>query len=191
MEPCHLDTLEAPPSASDDAGGMGRGGPGAGSIMLVAAHGSWSQGDVSQPSSAQMLSIFRKLTDSVHGERAAPGAALKTGRDSECEAPLHKAWRIVSLQQTPLRATPAEGHGVSESEVPQNQAIVFPTKPPTLLHTMGSSTAPSPGAEVRVWVRQQQPRKCSSFTVPQQALCSPPLAQALSPLRSPELKGTR
>lgn len=170
---------------------MGGGWPGVGSIMLVAARGSWSQGDVSQPSSAQMLSNFRKITDSVDGECASHGAGLKTGRDSECEAPLQKAWHIVSLQQTPLWATPAEGHGVSESEVQQNQAVVFPTKFPTLLHRMGGSTVPSPGVEVRVRVRQQQPWKCSSFTVPQQALCSPPLAQALSPLRSSELKGTR
>ena len=38
---------------------------------------------------------------------------------------------------------------------------------------------------------QQQPWKCASFTVPQQGLCSPPLAQALGPPRSPELKGNQ
>lgn len=48
-------------------GGVGGGWPGVGSIMLVAAYGSCSQGDGSQPIAAQTLSNFRKITDSVDG----------------------------------------------------------------------------------------------------------------------------
>lgn len=157
----------------------------------MAAHGPGSQGDLnSQPSPAQMLGDFRKVIYSLCQWGVCGAlAGLRIQRDSVCEAPVHEAWHTGGLRKHPLWAAPLEGSGMSESEVPQSQSIVFAAKPPTLLHRAGSSTAhPQP----RCWgAGGQQPWKCSSFTVPQQGLCFPPLAQALSPLRSPELKGTR
>lgn len=83
----------------------------------------------------------------------------------------------------PLIGCPPKGQGTSESEAPQSQAIVFPTQLPTLLPWIGSSRAPSPGGRAgagRGGGGQQQPWKYVSFTVPQQDLCSPPLAQPLA-----------
>lgn len=109
----------------------------------MAAHGPGSQGDLnSQSSPAQMLGDFRKVIYSLCQWGVCSAlAGLRIQRDSVCEAPVHEAWHTGGLRKHPLWAAPLEGRGMSESEVPQSQSIVFAAKPPTLLHRAGSSTA--------------------------------------------------
>lgn len=140
------------------------------------------------------MTLERSLILSASAESAVQWAALRIQRESVSEAPPHKAWHTVGLQQMP---------SVGYPNLRARECLNLRSHRIRLLLSFLQSHPPSftgqgaaqPPAQLLEWgwgeVWPAAALEMLKLYSPQQGLWSPPLAQALGPSKSLELKGTR